>query len=61
MLFFLFSLIFSGSEKANYLLILKFIEKGPGGKTEVIEIMSTFLHSIPVKDLDILIRHAKYY
>ena len=34
-LFFLFSLIFSGSEKANYWLIIGTYRQGPTGRPEV--------------------------
>ena len=51
-LFLLFSLIFSGSAKANYWLIIGTYRQGPGGRTEVIGITSLLLHSIPMKDLD---------
>ena len=51
-LFFLFSLIFSGSAKANYWLIIGTYRQGPGGRPEVSGITSPSLHSIPMKDLD---------
>ena len=47
-LFFLFSIIFSGSAKASYWLIIGTYRKGP----EVSGITSPSLHSIPMKDLD---------
>ncbi len=49
-LFFLFSLIFSGSAKANYWLIIGTYRQGPGGRPEVSGITSPSLHSIPMKD-----------
>jgi len=52
-LFFLFSLNFSGSAKANYWLIIGTYRQGPGGRPEVSGITSPSLHSIPMKDLDI--------
>ena len=51
-LFFLFSLIFSSSAKANYWLIIGTYRQGPGGRPEVSGITSPSLHSIPMKDLD---------
>ena len=51
-LFFLFSLIFSGSAKANYWLIIGTYRQGPGGRPEVSGITSPSLHSIPMRDLD---------
>ena len=51
-LFFLFSLIFSGSAKANYWLIIGTYRQGPRGRKEVSGITSPSLHSIPIKDLD---------
>ena len=51
-LFFLFSLIFSGSAKAEYWLIIGTYRQGPGGRPEVSGITSPSLHSIPMKDLD---------
>ena len=51
-LFFLFSLIFSGSAKAKYWLIIGTYRQGPGGRPEVSGITSPSLHSIPIKDLD---------
>ena len=51
-LFFLFSLIISGSAKANYWLIIGTYRQGPGGRPEVSGITSPSLHSIPMKDLD---------
>ena len=51
-LFFPFSLIFSGSSKANYQLIIGTYRQGPGGRPEVSGITSPSLHSIPMKDLD---------
>ena len=50
-LFFLFSLIFSGSAKANYWLVIGTYRQGPGGRPEVSGITSLLLHSIPSKDL----------
>ena len=52
MLFFLFSLFFSNSVKANYWLIIGTYRQGPGGRPEVSGITSPSLHSIPMKDLD---------
>jgi len=51
-LFFFYSLIFSGSAKANYWLIIGTYRQGPGGRPEVSGITSPSLHSIPMKDLD---------
>ena len=51
-LFFLFSLIFSGYAKANYWLIIGTYRQGPGGRPEVSGITSPSLHSIPMKDLE---------
>ena len=49
---FLFSLIFSGSAKANYWLIIGTYRQGTGGRPEVSGITSPSLHSIPMRDLD---------
>ena len=51
-LIFLFSLIFSGSAKANYWLVIGTYRQGPGGKPEVSGITSPSLHSIPMKDIE---------
>ena len=51
-LFFLFSLIFSGSAKANYCLIIGIYRQGPGGRPEVSGIIIPSFRSIPMKDLD---------
>ena len=51
-LFFLFSLIFSGSAKANYWLIIGTYRQGPGRRPEVSGITSPSLYSIPMKDLE---------
>ena len=51
-LFFLFSLFFSDSVKANYWLIIGTYRQGPGRRPEVSGITSPSLHSIPMKDLD---------
>ena len=51
-LFFLFSLIFSDSAKANYLLVIGTYRQGPGRRPEVSGITSPSLHSIPMRDLD---------
>ena len=51
-LFFLFSLFFSNSVKANYWLIIGTYRQGPGRRPEVSGITSPSLHSIPMKDLD---------
>ena len=51
-LFFLFSLIFSGSAKADYWLIIGTYRQGAGRRPEVSGITSPSLHSIPMKDLD---------
>ena len=51
-LFFLFSLIFSGSAKANYWLVIGTYRQGPGRRPEVSGITSPSLHSIPMKNLD---------
>ena len=50
-LFFLFSLIFSGSAKAEYWLIIGTYRQGPGERPEVSGITSPSLHSIPMRDL----------
>ena len=50
-LFFLLSLFFSESLKANYWLIIGTYRQGPGGRPEVSGITSPSLHSIPMKDL----------
>ena len=49
---FLFSLIFSGSAKAEYWLIIGTYRQGPGGSPEVSGITSPSLNSILMKDLD---------
>ena len=51
-LFFLYSLIFSGFAKAeyDYLLIIGTYRQGPGRRPEVSGITSPSLHSIPMKD-----------
>ena len=49
---FLFSLIFSGSAKAKYWLIIGTYRQGPGSRPEVSGITSPSLHSIPMKDLE---------
>ena len=51
-LFFLFSIFFSDSVKANYWLIIGTYRQGPGGRPEVSGITSPSLHSIPFEDLD---------
>ena len=51
-LFFLFSLIFSDSAKANYWLVIGTYRQGPGRRPEVSGITSPSLYSIPMKDLD---------
>ena len=51
-LFFLFSLIFSGSAKANYCLIIGIYRQSPGGRPEVSGIIIPSFHSIPMKDLE---------
>ena len=51
-LFYLFTLIFSGSAKANYWLIIGTYRQGPGGRPEVSGITSPCLHSIHMNDLD---------
>jgi len=51
-LFFLLSLIFSDSAKANYWLVIGTYRQGPGRRPEVSGITSPSLHSIPMKDLD---------
>ena len=51
-LFFLFSLIFSNSAKANYSLVIGTYRQGPGRRPEVSGITSPSLHSIPMKNLD---------
>ena len=52
-LFFLFSLIFSDSAKANYWLIIRTYREGSGRKQEVSGITSASLNIIPMKNLDI--------
>ena len=58
LLLFLFSLIFSGSAKAqyDYLLIIGTYRQGPGSRPEVSGITSPSLHSIPMKDEDTCIK-----
>ena len=51
-LFFLFSLIFSGSAKANYWLIIGTFRQGPGWRPEISGITSLSLNSIPMKNLE---------
>ena len=51
-LFFLFSLIFSGSAKAKYWLIIGTYRQGPGKRPEVSGITSPSLHSVPMRDLE---------
>ena len=51
-LFFLFSVFFSDSVKANYWLIIGTYRQGPGRRPEVSGITSPSLNSIPMKDLD---------
>ena len=51
-LFFLFSLIFSDSAKANYWLIIGTYRQGSGSRPEVSGITSPSLHSIPMQDLN---------
>ena len=51
-LFFIFSLIFSDSAKANYWLIIGTYRQGPGRRPEVSGITSPSLHSITMKNLD---------
>ena len=53
-LFFLFSLIFSSSAKAeyDYLLIIGTYRQGPGRRPQVSGITSPSLHSIPMKSID---------
>ena len=51
-LFFLSSLIYSNSAKANYWLIIGTYRQGPGRRPEVSGITSPSLHSIPMNDLD---------
>ena len=53
---FSFSLIFSGSAKANYCLTIGTYSQGPGGRPQICGITSHSLHPIPMKDLDNLIR-----
>ena len=60
-LFFLFSLIFSDSAKANYWLIIGTYRQGPGVRPEVSGITSPSLHSIPMKDLDNCNKSRKNY
>ena len=51
-LFFLFSLRFSSSAKANYWLIIGTYRQGPWDRLWVSGITSPSLHSIPMRDLD---------
>jgi len=68
-LIFLFSLIFSGSAKAKYWLIIGTYRKWTGGRPEVSEITSPFLQSITMNDLDtsnktrkkLLIKYTKLF
>ena len=49
---FLLGIIFSGSAKANYWLVIGTYRQGPGRRPEVSGITSPSLHSIPMNDLD---------
>ena len=51
-LFFLISLIFSDSVKANYWLIIGTYRQEPGWRPEFSGITSPSLHSIPMKNFD---------
>ena len=51
-LFFLFSVNFSGSAKANFWITIGTYRYGPGGRLDVSVKTSPSLHSIPRKDLD---------
>ena len=51
-LFFIFSLFFPASLKANYLLIIGTYRQGPGSRPEVSGITSPSLYSIPMKNLE---------
>ena len=51
-LFFLFSLIFSGSAKANYWLIIGTYRQGPWDRLWVSGMTSHFLQTIPMRGLD---------
>ena len=53
-LFFFFLLFFSDSVKANYWLIIGTYRQGPGGRPEVSGITSPSLHSIPMKNLEVM-------
>ena len=51
-LFFIFSIFFPESLKANYWLIIGTYRQGPGSRPEVSGITSPSLHSIPMKNLE---------
>ena len=51
-LFFLISLVFADSAKANYRLVIGTYRQGPGRRPEVSGITSPSLHSIHMKNLD---------
>ena len=59
-LFFLFSLIFSGSAKADYWLIIGTYRQGPGGRPEVSGITSLSLDSITMKNLNLIRCRKKF-
>ena len=59
-LFFLFTLIFTGSAKANYWLIIGTYRQGPGGRPEVSGITSLSLDSITMKNLDLIRCRKKF-
>ena len=51
-LFFIYSIFFSASVKANYFLVIGTYRQGPGGRPEVSGITSPSLHAIPMQDLN---------
>ena len=59
-LFFLLSLIFSDSAKANYWLIIGTYRQGPGGRPEVSGITSLSLDSITMKNLNLIRCRKKF-
>ena len=58
-LFFIFSLIFSGSARANYWLIIGTYRQGPGGRPEVRGITILSLNSIHMKEIAICNKAGK--
>ena len=50
---FLNLLIFSDAVEANFWRVIRNYRQGPGGRSEVSDITSPSLHSIPMKDIEI--------